>query len=106
MCSAAVAQMTYQAVAGTKLEKLLVPRKSSVVVGTGRRDEIVTQGLERNDVLHPHVDALLRGQVGLAGLVRPRERVRTGDKGNAETRTRSYQEQCWHSLRPPMSGNR
>ena len=98
--------MTYIAITSTKCEKLIIPRKSSLVVGTGRRDEIVTLGFERSDVLHPHGDTILRAYVGLGRLVRPRERVRTGNKGIAEIRTRSYQEQCWHNLGSPLAGIR
>ena len=98
MRSVAVTQMTYQAIASTNVEKFPVPRKSRTIGGTGRRDEIVTQGFERSNVLHPHFDTFLSGQVGPAGLVRPRERVRMGNKGNTEIRTRSYQKQCWHNL--------
>lgn len=68
-------------------EKLLVPVKSSLIVRAGRRDEIVVVILEVVDVLHPQVDSILRAHVGLAGLVRPRERVRTGkgERGNTHS---------------------
>lgn len=71
--------MTYVATsARAQGEKFLVPVKSSLIVRAGGRDEIVVVVLEIVDVLHPHADSILRAHVGLAGLVRPKEGVRTG----------------------------
>ena len=44
---------------------------------------MVTQSSEGIHVLDPQVGTIRTGHVGLAGHIRPRERVRTGNKGNA-----------------------
>lgn len=79
----AITHVTYSAL-GAITEEVLVPRKANIIVRAGRGDKGVTQILERFKVRHPKAGSLRRCHVGLGGFIGPRERLRMGDKRNAE----------------------
>lgn len=55
--------------AAASSEELLVPVKTTLVIGARGRDQLVTLVLERVDVLLPETSSIRRAHVGLTGLV-------------------------------------